>query len=106
MMGSKGTSNLGSQKGRVSEFGGKNDTNSKSSREAYRNAKDQNGVPRSQQPDKTTSVTEKGTGKPLKQLNILIAKVKKYKFVKIILRHIRMEGSKGSIIMQEKPVRS
>jgi hypothetical protein len=35
-------------------YGGKKDTESKTSKEALRNAKDQNGVPRSQQPDKTT----------------------------------------------------
>ena len=49
------------------KFGGKADTNSVSSKEAFRKAKDQNGIPRSQQPDKSTIVREKGTGKPLKQ---------------------------------------
>ena len=35
------------------KFDGKNSTESKTRRAAYRNAKDQNGIPRSQQPDKT-----------------------------------------------------
>jgi len=35
------------------EFNGQNDTHSTTSREAFRKAKDENGIPRSQQPDKT-----------------------------------------------------
>jgi RHS repeat-associated protein len=35
------------------QFGGKSDTESSSGKAALRNAKDQNGIPRSQQPDKT-----------------------------------------------------
>ncbi len=35
------------------KFDGKNSTENKTRRAAYRNAKDQNGIPRSQQPDKT-----------------------------------------------------
>ena len=71
VLGTAGALNLSSQKGRVNvegkQFNGKSDTNSGTSREAYRKAKDQNGVPRSQQPDKVTTVREKGIGKPLKQ---------------------------------------
>ncbi|NDW17918.1 hypothetical protein D0T53_03170 [Dysgonomonas sp. 216] len=48
-------------------FDGANSTTNKTSREALRNAKDQNGIPRSQQPDKTSIVRDKNTGKPLKQ---------------------------------------
>ena len=42
------------QRTEAKKFGGQNDTESKSQNEALRNAKDQNGIPRSQQPDKTT----------------------------------------------------
>lgn len=35
------------------KFAGKSDTNNSTAREAFRKAKDQNGIPRSQQPDKT-----------------------------------------------------
>jgi hypothetical protein len=43
-------------------FNGKNDTESKTSKESFRKAKDQNGIPRSQQPDKTYKVDEVSKG--------------------------------------------
>ena len=48
-------------------FDRKGDTNSKSPKEALGKAKEENGIPRSQQPDKTTKVADKNTGKPLRQ---------------------------------------
>jgi RHS repeat-associated protein len=44
----------GSAQGKQGTFNGKQDTESKTSREAFRKAKEQNGVPRSQQPEKVT----------------------------------------------------
>jgi RHS repeat-associated protein len=55
----------GSSSGR--KFDGKNDTQSKTSKEAFNKAKDQNGVPRSQQPDKTVKVKENGTNTNLRE---------------------------------------
>lgn len=49
------------------KFDSGSNTDNKTSREAFRNAKDQNGVPRSQQPEKTTTVPDRNSGKPLKQ---------------------------------------
>ena len=46
------------------KFDGKSDTESKSKGEAFNKAKDQNGIPRSQQPDKTKKVDEVSKGKP------------------------------------------
>jgi hypothetical protein len=48
------------------QFNGQNSTQSATQREAFRKAKDQNGIPRSQQPDKTSTVRDKHTGQPLK----------------------------------------
>lgn len=53
------------------------DTASDTSKEAFRNAKDQNGVPRSQQPDKTTTVRDKNTGENLKQYEFTNSKGEK-----------------------------
>jgi RHS repeat-associated protein len=47
-------------------FNNKQDTESGSERQAFRNGKDRNGVPRSQQPDRVEYTREKGTGKLLK----------------------------------------
>ena len=47
-------------------FNGKQDTNSESAREAFRKAKEQNGVPRSQQPSKQYTTPDKNTGEPLR----------------------------------------
>jgi hypothetical protein len=53
------------------KFNGKQDTKSQTSKEAFNKAKDQNGIPRSQQPDKSYKVKEtskgKETGKELRQ---------------------------------------
>lgn len=56
------------------KFGGAADTFSGSTREAFRKAKDQNGIPRSQQPDATRSVPEKGTGNPLREYDFTNSK--------------------------------
>lgn len=48
------------------DFGGQKDTESKTAREAFRKAKEQNGIPRSQQPEKTYTTPDKHTGEPLK----------------------------------------
>ena len=55
-----------SKTSKYEKFGGKNDTQSITGREAFRKAKDQNAIPRSQQPENIKIVREKGTGKPLK----------------------------------------
>jgi RHS repeat-associated protein len=52
----------GQQQGK---FNGQQSTNNKTSRQAFRNAKDQNGVPRSQQPKKSYKTKDKNTGKDL-----------------------------------------
>lgn len=57
-------SGKGNDKG--GSFNDKQDTQSGSESEAFRNGKDRNGIPRSQQPDKTSTVPDKNTGKPLK----------------------------------------
>ncbi len=52
----KAAASLASRNGRVNvggSFGGKQDTKSKTANESLRKAKEQNGIPRSQQPDKT-----------------------------------------------------
>jgi hypothetical protein len=46
-------------------FNSKQDTDSETTNAAFRNAKDQNGIPRSKQPDRTRTVPDKHTGKPL-----------------------------------------
>lgn len=58
----KGGKKVDSQK-----FGGGNDTYSKSKKEAFNKAKDQNGVARSQQPDKQYITKDINTGKPLRE---------------------------------------
>lgn len=47
-------------------IGAASDTKSQTAKEAFRNAKDQNAIPRSQQPSRQYSTTDKNTGKPLK----------------------------------------
>ena len=47
-------------------FGGKQSTESTTAREAFRNAKEANGIPRSQQPVRTRTEKDKNTGKPLR----------------------------------------
>ena len=51
----------------VKTFDGGLSTNSQTSREALRKAKEANGIPRSQQPDKTTKVLDKHTDQKLTQ---------------------------------------
>jgi RHS repeat-associated protein len=46
------------------KFNGQNDTKGNSQKESFNKAKDQNGIPRSQQPDKTTKIKEMSKGKP------------------------------------------
>ena len=48
------------------QFGGENSTESTTSKQAYRQAKDQNGVPRSQQPNKQYNTKDKHTGNNLR----------------------------------------
>jgi len=48
------------------KFNGKADTQSVTSKQAFREAKDQNGIPRSQQPDRTYNTTDKNTGENLR----------------------------------------
>lgn len=59
------------------KFGGQNDTESKSGKAAHRQAKDQNGVPRSQQPDKQYKTPAKNTGKSLRTYEYTNSKGKK-----------------------------
>ena len=75
------------------KFNGKQSTNNVTSKEAFRNAKDQNGIPRSQQPDKTIKPnTPDGKNAGLDSRN-----VKQYEFT----------NSKGEkiIIRQDKPAK-
>lgn len=51
----------------VKKFDGGSSTTSETRREAFRKAKDQNGIPRSSQPNTTYTVPDKNTGKPLQQ---------------------------------------
>ncbi|MDR2122665.1 MAG: hypothetical protein LBP34_06010, partial [Flavobacteriaceae bacterium] len=46
-------------------FGGESDAESETSRGAFRKAKDQNKIPRGQQPEKTEKVPDKNTGESL-----------------------------------------
>ena len=48
------------------KFGSGADTSSKTSKEAFRKAKDSNGIPRSKQPDEVGFDVDKNTGEPLK----------------------------------------
>ena len=58
-------------------FNAQNNTQSTTQSEAFRKAKDQNGVPRSKQPDKTYIVRDKNSGKPLKTYDFTNSKGKK-----------------------------
>ncbi len=72
-------------------YGGQKDTESGSRKEAFRNAKDQNGIPRSQQPDKTIKPnTPEGNAAGLDSRN-----VKQYEFT-------NSQGQKVTI-RQDKP---
>jgi RHS repeat-associated protein len=46
------------------KFNGQKDTKSSSKRESFNKAKDQNGIPRSQQPDRTVKIREMSKGEP------------------------------------------
>lgn len=58
-------------------FGAGKDTKSKTSNEAFRKAKDQNGIPRSQQPTKQYKTIDKNTGKELRTYDFKNAKGEK-----------------------------
>ena len=77
------------------KFNGKTDTYSNTDREAFRKAKDQNGIPRSQQPDKTTTVPEKGTSKNLKQYEFTNSKGEKVQIRKDNPRTYNDGGKQG-----------
>lgn len=64
-------------KGPRTKFNSKTSTNSFTTKEGFRKAKDANGVARSAQPDNTYTVPEKGTGKPLKQMDFTNSNGKK-----------------------------
>jgi len=64
-------------KAEAKKFDGQQDTHSETRREAFRKAKDQNGVPRSAQPDKTSTTRDKNTGKPLRTYEYTNSKGKK-----------------------------
>jgi hypothetical protein len=63
------------------KFNGQKDTKSETQHEAFNKAKEQNGIPRSQQPDKTNKVDEvskgKPTGKKLREYNYTKSEGKK-----------------------------
>jgi RHS repeat-associated protein len=69
------------------KFGGENDTNSSTRREAFRNAKDQNSIPRSQQPDKTIKPgTKEGDQAGLDKRNVKQDEFTNSKGEKVIIR--------------------
>jgi RHS repeat-associated protein len=69
------------------KFGGENDTENLTSRQALRNAKDQNGIPRSQQPDKTIKPnTPEGSAANLDNRNVKQYEYTNSKGEKIIIR--------------------
>lgn len=89
-------------------FGGKQDTKSETGREALRKAKEQNGIPRNQQPDKTSTVREKNTGKPLKQYEYTNNKGEKIQVRKGNPKKYGNggKGAKGNIIMRVPQMKS
>ena len=60
------TNNESSNNKQERTFGGEKDTNNKTAKTALRNAKEQNKVAKSAQPDSTRYTPEKGTGKRLR----------------------------------------
>ena len=71
-------------------FNGQSDTFSKTANKAFRNAKDQNGIPRSQQPDRTVKpYTEAGNTAGLKEENVVLYEFTNSKGEKITIRHDR-----------------
>ncbi|WP_430968324.1 HNH/endonuclease VII fold putative polymorphic toxin [Spongiimicrobium sp. 2-473A-2-J] len=77
------------------KFNGKADTKSTTSREAFRNAKDQNGIPRSQQPDKTFNTPDKNTGQNLKTYEFTNSKGEKVQIRKDNPRTFPDGGKQG-----------
>lgn len=77
------------------KFNGKQDTVSTTDRAAFRNAKDQNGIPRSQQPDKSYTVPDKHTGKPLKQYDFTNSDGKKISIRRDNPVNYKDKGSQG-----------
>ena len=68
-------------------FNGNNDTYSSSSNEAFRKAKDQNGIPRSQQPNKTIKAnTPEGNDYSLDDRNVKLYEFTNYKGETILIR--------------------
>jgi len=93
-------------------FDGKQDTHSETKKEAFNKAKDQNGIPRSAQPDKTIKVDEvskgKPTGKKLREYQYTNSKGEKVSTRKDNPTNIRKEEKeiKAIIIMRYKPEES
>lgn len=59
------------------QFNGKQDTQSQTQKQAFNKAKDQNGIPTSQQPEKQYTTPDKKTGQPLKTYDYLNSKGEK-----------------------------
>ena len=88
--GIKNADAIGSNQSLISTkpFNGKLDTDNSTSREALRNAKDQNGIPRSAQPDKTVkSGTIEGDQYNLDERNVKLYEYTNSKGQKVLIRH-------------------
>ena len=71
----------------VIKFAGRSDTNSSTAREAFRKAKDQNGIPRSQQPDKIVKPnTPEGQNAGLTNKNVKLYQFTNSKGEKVNIR--------------------
>ena len=71
----------------VKAFNGRSDTFSETSRKAFRQAKEQNGIPRSQQPDRTVKPnTEAGKAAELRKGNIVQYEFTNSKGERVIIR--------------------
>ena len=73
--------------GAAKAFNGQADTYSETARKAFHNAKDQNGVPKSQQPDRTIKPnTEAGNAAGLRDDNVVQYEFTNFKGEKVIIR--------------------